>query len=69
MKMIFDWSLKTFKDIFKVNQGLQIAIDQRQKHPSLKSKKYITIQYLNDGKSVAHSQTTSFSKATDLRFR
>ena len=49
-----DWSLKTFKEIFKVNQGLQIAIDQRQKHPSLKSKKYITIQYLNDGKSVEY---------------
>jgi type I restriction enzyme S subunit len=37
-----------------VNQGLQIAIDQRHKHPSPISKKYITIQYLNDGKSTEY---------------
>ena len=49
-----DWNLKVFKDIFKVNQGLQIAIEQRLKYPSINSKKYITIQYLNDGKSAEY---------------
>jgi type I restriction enzyme S subunit len=49
-----DWSLKEFKEIFKVNQGLQIAIEERKKHPTEKSKKYITIQYLNDGKIVEY---------------
>jgi type I restriction enzyme S subunit len=49
-----DWKTKLFREIFKVNQGLQIAIDQRHKHPSPISKKYITIQYLNDGKSTEY---------------
>jgi type I restriction enzyme S subunit len=49
-----DWNLTIFRDIFKVNQGLQIAIEQRLKYPTINSKKYITIQYLNDGKSVEY---------------
>jgi len=49
-----DWKIELFKEVFKVNQGLQIAIEQRQKHPIDISKKYITIQYLNDGKGVEY---------------
>ena len=49
-----DWNVNLFKEIFKVNQGLQIAIEQRHKYPSSVSKKYITIQYLNDGKTVEY---------------
>ena len=49
-----DWEVKTFKDVCWVNQGLQIAISNRLKNPSLKSKIYITIQYLNQGKEVEY---------------
>ena len=49
-----DWDVKIFKEIFKVNQGLQIAIEKRYNYPSSESKIYITIQYLNDGKSVEY---------------
>lgn len=49
-----DWDVKTFKDICWVNQGLQIAIEERLKNPTAKSKKYITIQYLNDGKETEY---------------
>lgn len=44
----FEWGVKNFKDISKVNQGLQIAISARFKDPGINRKIYITIQYLND---------------------
>ncbi|MFL0072439.1 restriction endonuclease subunit S [Tenacibaculum maritimum] len=56
-----DWSVKKFKDIFRVNQGLQIPIQQRLKCPTPNSKKYITIQYLNDGKGVEYINDYSVS--------
>lgn len=49
-----DWNLKVFKDICWVNQGLQIAIEKRLKHPAPLSKIYITIQYLNDSKQIEY---------------
>ena len=49
-----DWNVKTFKDVCWVNQGLQININLRHKNPSPKSKAYITIQYLNDGKEIEY---------------
>lgn len=56
-----DWDVKTFKDICWVNQGLQIAIEKRLKNPTAKSKKYITIQYLNDGKETEYIDDYSLS--------
>ena len=56
-----DWEVKTFKDVCLVNQGLQIAISNRHKNPSSKSKKYITIQYLNDGKEIEYIDDYSAS--------
>jgi type I restriction enzyme S subunit len=49
-----DWVVKSFKEISKVNQGLQISIDKRLKIPTSFSKIYITIQYLNNGKEVEY---------------
>ncbi len=49
-----DWEIKSFKEISWVNQGLQIPISKRSKYPSVKSKKYITIQFLNDGKDTEY---------------
>lgn len=49
-----DWEDLTFKDISWVNQGLQIPISQRLILPNKNSKVYITIQYLNDGKTVEY---------------
>ena len=49
-----DWEVKTFKDICWVNQGLQIPIEKRLKIPNHKSKIYITIQFLNDGKEIEY---------------
>lgn len=49
-----DWDVKSFRDICWVNQGLQIAIKKRLKNPNSKSKIYITIQYLNDGKETEY---------------
>lgn len=42
-----DWDVKSFEQICNVNQGLQIAIDRRKKHPTINSKIYITVQYIN----------------------
>ena len=56
-----DWMLKTFKDVCWVNQGLQINISERRKNPSPKSKKYITIQYLKDGKDTEYIEEYSNS--------
>lgn len=49
-----DWEVKIFKDICWVNQGLQIAIEKRLKHPTIYSKIYITIQYLNNAKQIEY---------------
>jgi len=58
-----DWELKRFKEISWVNQGLQIAIAKRLKMPKKKSKIYITIQYLNDGKDAEYIDNYSSSVA------
>jgi len=49
-----DWDELTFKDICWVNQGLQIPISKRLILPNKNSKVYITIQYLNDGKTIEY---------------
>ncbi|MBN2639946.1 MAG: restriction endonuclease subunit S [Bacteroidales bacterium] len=49
-----DWRDLTFKDVSWVNQGLQIPISRRLSLPTKNSKVYITIQYLNDGKSIEY---------------
>lgn len=46
-----EWEVKKFKDISKVCQGLQIAIEDRFKEYSEGRLPYITIQYLNDKKN------------------
>lgn len=56
-----DWEVNTFKNICWVNQGLQIPIEKRLKYPTIKSKKYITIQYLNDGKAIEYIDDYSLS--------
>ncbi len=43
-----DWEVKRFKDISKINQGLQIAIEDRFKEQSTNRLPYLTIQYIND---------------------
>lgn len=43
-----EWEVKTFKDISKVSQGLQIAIEERYKELKEGRLPYITIQYIND---------------------
>jgi type I restriction enzyme S subunit len=42
-----EWEVKTFRDISKLNQGLQIPISERSIHKINWSYPYITIQYLN----------------------
>ena len=49
-----DWVEKNFSDICWVNQGLQIPISRRLTSPSKSSKIYITIQYLNEGKTTEY---------------
>jgi type I restriction enzyme S subunit len=56
-----DWKELTFKEICWVNQGLQIPISQRLKFPISNSKIYITIQYLNDGKTTEYISDYSSS--------
>ncbi len=56
-----DWKLRTFRDICRVNQGLQIAIENRLKNPTKRSKIYITIQYLNNSKEVEYIDTYTSS--------
>ena len=51
-----DWTLERFEDICWVNQGLQIAIEKRFKREVSNSKKYITIQYINNSKEVEYIQ-------------
>jgi type I restriction enzyme, S subunit len=56
-----DWEVRPAGELCKVNQGLQIAISNRLKIPSLISKKYITIQYLNEGKEVEYIDSYSLA--------
>lgn len=42
------WEVKKFKDVSKINQGLQIAIEDRFKEKLDNRLPYITIQYIND---------------------
>ncbi|HAT4183708.1 restriction endonuclease subunit S [Clostridium perfringens] len=43
-----EWEVKRFKDISKVSQGLQIAIEERFREFKQGRLPYITIQYIND---------------------
>jgi type I restriction enzyme S subunit len=56
-----EWEVKSFGEICKVNQGLQIAIKDRLNHPVDNSKIYITIQYLNNGKDIEYINNYSDS--------
>ena len=56
-----EWEVKTFGDISFVNQGLQIAIEKRLKNPLPTSKKYITIQFMNNGKDIEYINDYSSS--------
>jgi type I restriction enzyme S subunit len=49
-----DWDVKELSQICKVNQGLQIPIEDRLKVYEPNSKVYITIQYLNNGKDIEY---------------
>ncbi len=49
-----EWEARTFRQICRVNQGLQVAIEDRIKYPTTTSKAYITIQFLNDRKSIEY---------------
>jgi len=49
-----DWEVKELGQICRVNQGLQIPIEERLKEYEPNSKIYITIQYLNNGKEVEY---------------
>lgn len=61
-----DWEVRQIGEICKVNQGLQIAISNRLKIPSPNSKKYITIQYLNEGKEAEYIDTYSQTVCCNL---
>ena len=43
------WKKNTFKDLVKINQGLQIAISERMTSPDEKSHFYITNEFLRPG--------------------
>lgn len=43
-----EWEVKKFKDVSKVSQGLQIAIEERYREYKEGRLPYITIQYIND---------------------
>ncbi|MBV5307630.1 MAG: restriction endonuclease subunit S, partial [Desulfobulbaceae bacterium] len=49
-----EWEARTFRQICRVNQGLQVAIEDRIKYPTTSSKAYITIQFLNDRKTIEY---------------
>ena len=49
-----EWDLQPAGELCWVNQGLQIPISNRLKQPSPISRKYITIQYLNDSKIIEY---------------
>ncbi len=49
-----DWEVRPARDVCRINQGLQIPIANRLKDPSSRAKKYLTIQYLNEGKGAEY---------------
>ncbi len=49
-----DWEIRSTGELCWVNQGLQIPISNRLKNPSPTSRRYLTIQYLNEGKEVEY---------------
>ena len=49
------WGVKKFKDICTINQGLQIAIENRYKEYGEGRLPYITIQYLNDKNNIENT--------------
>jgi type I restriction enzyme, S subunit len=56
-----DWKIQLAGKVCKVNQGLQIEIENRFNYPSPTSKKYITIQYLNEGRKPEYIENYSSS--------
>ena len=54
-----EWQVKTFNDVSRVIQGLQVAISERLKRPTKNAKIYITIQYLNDKKNIEYIENYS----------
>jgi type I restriction enzyme S subunit len=44
-----EWQIKTFRDLVKINQGLQIAISERMTSPDKNSHFYITNEFLRPG--------------------
>ncbi|AFI04775.1 hypothetical protein [Helicobacter cetorum] len=56
-----EWEIKSFREVSKVNQGLQIPISKRLKRPSKNSKFYITIQALKNAKEVEYIESYSDS--------
>jgi type I restriction enzyme S subunit len=55
------WSVGTFGEVCRVNQGLQVAIEKRLKYRTKIAKIYITIQFLNDRKSIEYIETYPLS--------
>ena len=56
-----EWEALNLGDVSWVNQGLQIAIEHRLKSSTASSKKYLTIQYLNEGKQAEYIENYSDS--------
>jgi len=54
-----NWEVIPLKVISRVNQGLQIAIEERLNHPTEKSKRYITIQAINSGEFTEYIESYS----------
>lgn len=49
-----NWDIKSFAEVTKVSQGLQISISKRKKEDGENRFKYITIQFLNGSKEVEY---------------
>ena len=49
-----NWDIKSFAEVTKVSQGLQIPISKRKKENGENRFKYITIQFLNGSKEVEY---------------
>ena len=49
-----NWDIKSFAEVTKVSQGLQIPISKRKKENGKNRFKYITIQFLNGSKEVEY---------------
>ena len=61
-----EWQVKTFKDVSRVNQGLQVAISERLKRDAKHAKIYITIQFLNDKKNIEYIEKYSTSVVCEV---